>query len=148
MRPTLDDGSSSDSCNSSSSGSGSDDDAVTSGDSTCSAQEQAHHFNGNDGSTNSDPSCALPSPNPSELKQAAATPHQWFWSAFISVQRLPGVCFHLAFPRALKPQTFKHSRMHAFTQPYVSTSTAVAVRKFPKCAFPHLNTAGCSSTHF
>ena len=85
LRPTLDDGSSDDSSCDSSSDSSSDDDGVAAANSAAVGQDK-HEASF---TTHSDTSSALPN-------QTEALHHQWFWSAFISVQRLPGVRFCLS----------------------------------------------------
>ena len=80
LRPTLDDGSSDDSSCDSSSDSSSDDDGVAAANSAAVGQDKHEAAF----TTHSDTSSALPN-------QTEALHHQWFWSAFISVQRLPGV---------------------------------------------------------
>jgi hypothetical protein len=39
------------------------------------------------------PDILHPDTNFYDTSQTAGSPHKWFWSAFISVQRLPGVRF-------------------------------------------------------
>ncbi len=80
LRPTLDDGSSDESSCQSSSDSSCDDDDIATVDSVASGQDKHESAF----TTHSDTSSAL-------TNQIEASLPQWFWSAFISVQRLPGV---------------------------------------------------------
>ncbi len=89
LRPTLDDASSDDSSCDSSSDSSSDDDSIAAANSAAVGQDK-HEATF---TTHSDTNSALPN-------QTEALHHQWFWAAFISVQRLPGVPFCLSLSLA------------------------------------------------
>ncbi len=90
LRPTLDDGSSSDSSSGGSSdGSSSDERDVEPADSA-SLGMGPQHCNYEDVATD----VSLPDANSTDAVQTAVAPNQWFWSAFISVERLPGVRFY------------------------------------------------------
>ena len=86
VRPTLDDGSSSDSCDSCGSGDSGDDDVASMSASTC---QEMLYSNDNCEATLS----AFSDENSTTTSQSAVSPQLWFWSAFISVERLPGVRF-------------------------------------------------------
>ncbi len=88
VRPTLDDGSSSDSCDSNSSCSSDGSDGQSRVDSACLHQETSRYELEVEENL-----AALPDANSTPASLAEAPPHKWFWSAFISVQRLPGVSF-------------------------------------------------------
>ena len=161
VRPTLDDGSSSDSCDSSSSGSSSsDDDDITSGDFACSAQNKLHHSRDRDCAADSHHCGSPPAAHDSDADQAAECPRQ-FWSAFISVRRLPGV----NSARLLKiHRIHTHTRTHLHTrarsplslpqppllpacvkQSFSLTATPqVALRRISRGAPKHQRRDGCS----
>ena len=80
LRPTLDDGSCDESSCESSCDSSCDDDHIVTVDFVASGQDKHESTF----TTHSDTISVL-------TNQIEASHHQWFWSAFISVQRLPGV---------------------------------------------------------
>ncbi len=89
LRPTLDDTSSSESCDrSSSDSSSSDEDSVERADPVSLLNSTLHCNEKNVAADSSNPH-----ENSTDAGKTAVSPHQWFWSAFISVQRLPGVRF-------------------------------------------------------
>jgi hypothetical protein len=101
VRPTLDDGSSSDSCDSNSSCSSDGSDGYSRVDSACLHQDNLEV---------EENLAALPDANSTPASLAAAPPHNWFWSAFISVQRLPGVSFCRLFLFDENVHLYTHTR--------------------------------------
>ena len=90
LRPTLDDESSSDSSGGSSSDDSNSDELDVEPADSASLGMSPQRCNDEDVATD----VSLPDANSTDAVQIAVAPPQWFWSAFISVERLPGVRFY------------------------------------------------------